>query len=83
MRIAVIKVVSRVGILAAGALTLLAQTVPDAAGVQFFEKKIRPVLAGRCYVCHGAMAPNVQGGLYLNSRDGLRKGGNSGSAIVA
>jgi hypothetical protein len=77
------RVVRRACLLVAGAVTLLAQSnPPDAAGVQFFEKKIRPVLAARCYVCHGAMAPKVQGGLHLDSRDGLRKGGNSGSPIV-
>jgi hypothetical protein len=58
MRIAASKVVSRACLLVAGAVTLLAQSAPpDAAGAQFFETKIRPVLASRCYVCHGAMAP--------------------------
>ncbi len=60
----------------------LAQTAPpDAAGIEFFEKNIRPILATRCYVCHSAMAPKVQGGLQLDSRDALRKGGSSGSPI--
>jgi len=77
-------VVSRVCLLVAAAVTLLAQsTPPDAAGAQFFEAKILPVLANRCYVCHGVMAPKPQGGLRLDSREGLRKGGNSGSPIVA
>src|ERR1700722_11959808 len=86
MRIVTTKVVSRACLLLAGAVVLLAQSNPpvaaDAAGVQFFEKKIRPVLASRCYVCHGAMAPRLQGGLHLDSRDGLRNGGNSGSPIT-
>jgi hypothetical protein len=54
----------------------------DQAGTELFEKKIRPVLATRCYVCHSASSPKVQGGLWLDTRDGLRKGGNSGSPIV-
>jgi hypothetical protein len=84
MRIASIKAVCRACLLVGAAAALPAQsTPPDAAGVQFFEQKIRPVLAARCYVCHGPMAPKVQGGLHLDSRDGLRKGGNSGSPIVA
>src|ERR1700691_4282546 len=74
----------RAWLFVAGLVTLLAQsTPPDAAGVQPVEKKIRAILATRCYVCHGAMAPKVQGGLHLDSRDGLLKGGNSGSPIVA
>jgi hypothetical protein len=57
-------------------------SAPDAAGIEFFEKKIRPVLTTRCYPCHSAMTTKVQGELHLDSRDGLRKGGNSGSPIV-
>lgn len=34
------------------------------AGVEFFEKKIRPVLADRCYLCHSAGAKKVRGGLH-------------------
>ncbi len=84
MRSATMKLAVRACLFVVGLVTLLAQsTPPDPAGVQFFEKKIRPVLAARCYVCHGALAPKVQGGLHLDSRDGLRKGGNSGSPIVA
>ena len=60
-------------------------TVPATAqapqGEEFFEKKIRPVLADRCYLCHGADAPQVQGGLLLDSRQGVLTGGNSGSAV--
>ena len=84
MRISAIKTVTLAAFFAAGAMTLLAQaTAPDVAGVEFFEKRIRPVLAARCYVCHGAMALKLQGGLHLDTREGLRKGGNSGSPIVA
>ncbi|MGV3720911.1 MAG: c-type cytochrome domain-containing protein, partial [Actinomycetota bacterium] len=52
----------------------------DAAGVRFFEMKIRPLLAARCYACHG---PQKQtSGLRLDSRDSLLKGGESGAAVV-
>ena len=57
----------------------------DAAGLDFFEKKIRPVLAQECYQCHSAQAAaqkKLKGGLLLDSRDGARKGGESGPAIV-
>jgi hypothetical protein len=49
-------------------------------GLEFFENKIRPVLVAECYECHGA--EKQKGGLVLHSRDGLRKGGDSGPAII-
>jgi len=48
----------------------------------FFENKIRPVLADKCYKCHSTYAEKVKGGLLLDTRDGLLKGGESGKAIV-
>ena len=67
----------------AGSMALLAQAPPpDAAGNEFFEKKIRPVIATRCYVCHSASAAKIQGGFELDTREGLRKGGNSGPVIT-
>src|SRR5579885_2020833 len=53
----------------------------DAEGLQFFEQKIRPVLVEQCYECHSAGSKNLKGGLYLDSRDGLLKGGDSGPSI--
>ncbi|MBW3598115.1 MAG: PSD1 and planctomycete cytochrome C domain-containing protein [Planctomycetes bacterium] len=54
----------------------------DAAGVEFFEKKIRPVLVERCYACHAASAKEVKGGLLLDTRNGMLQGGDSGTAVV-
>ncbi|MFM1770304.1 MAG: hypothetical protein RJA22_2833 [Verrucomicrobiota bacterium] len=54
----------------------------DPAQLEFFEKHIRPVLAGHCYDCHSAGARKVQGGLLLDTREGLLQGGNSGPALV-
>ncbi len=48
----------------------------------FFEKSIRPVLVSKCYGCHSAEAEKVRGGLLLDTRDGLRTGGDGGPAIV-
>jgi hypothetical protein len=62
--------------------TSMAALAADSAGIDFFEQQIRPVLAERCYVCHSAKSPRAQGGLYLDTRDGIRKGGNSGPAIT-
>ena len=48
----------------------------------FFEKRIRPVLVEHCYPCHSSSAKIIQGGLRLDHRAGLAKGGDSGPAIV-
>jgi hypothetical protein len=49
----------------------------------FFEKKIRPVLAESCFECHSTSSKKVKGGLLLDSREGLLKGGENGPAVVA
>lgn len=49
---------------------------------EFFENKVRPVLVKHCYKCHSADATKVKGGLYLDSREGVLKGGDSGPAVV-
>ena len=49
------------------------------AGVDFFEKKVRPVLVERCYECHSA-EHKIKGGLRLDSKEGWLKGGDSGPA---
>jgi hypothetical protein len=63
-------------------LALTGSAAADDAGIEFFEKKIRPVLAKHCYQCHSAQAKKLRGGLALDSRDGVRKGGDSGPAVV-
>lgn len=49
----------------------------------FFEAKIRPVLVEHCYECHSGASDPLQGGLRVDTADGLRRGGDSGAAIVA
>lgn len=58
------------------------QSVPPITDQQrdFFEQEVRPILVGKCYECHAGR--EVSGGLLLDSKNGLRKGGDSGSAIV-
>jgi hypothetical protein len=50
-------------------------------GIEFFENKIRPVLSKYCYECHSAQAKKVKGDLWLDTREGLLKGGASGPAL--
>ena len=50
--------------------------------IAFFESRIRPVLIRHCYECHSSAAAEIRGGLLLDSRDGVRKGGDTGAAVV-
>ena len=50
--------------------------------VEFFEKRIRPLLATHCYGCHSGEAEKLKAGLLVDSREGLLVGGDSGPAIV-
>ena len=54
----------------------------DPAGVEFFEKFIRPVLAQKCYDCHSRESGKQKGGLSLDTRESIRLGGESGHAVV-
>ncbi len=49
--------------------------------LEFFEKRIRPVLVEKCHRCHSAGAEKLKGGLYLDSRDGVLLGGELGAAV--
>ena len=65
-------------------IELQAATTPshDPAGVEMFEKHIRPIFVENCYKCHSADAEKVKGGLLLDTREGLLKGGETGPAII-
>ena len=58
---------------------------PGQNRIDFFEKKIRPVLAERCYQCHSAEAAGtgmLMGKLQLDTREGVERGGARGPAVV-
>jgi hypothetical protein len=56
--------------------------VVQAQDAAFFESKIRPVLAKHCYGCHSSKLPSPFGGLVLDTKAGLLKGGATGHAVV-
>jgi len=59
------------------------ESVPaDREGVEFFEREVRPILAARCYPCHSAQAEKLRGRLYLDSKAGWMRGGESGPVIA-
>ncbi|WP_152051565.1 c-type cytochrome domain-containing protein [Tautonia marina] len=53
----------------------------DPEGKAFFEAKIRPVLIEHCFACHSSQAKPPKAGFRVDTRSGLRRGGDSGSAI--
>ena len=57
-------------------------TSANASSPEFFEAKVRPVLATNCYDCHSVDLDKPYGDLRLDSREALLKGGKSGAAIV-
>ncbi len=60
----------------------LPEPKPTAEQLAFFESKIRPVLADKCYKCHSEKSEKIRGGLVLDTRDGIRRGGDNGPAVV-
>src|SRR5579863_10680580 len=73
-------------LLLAGSLLPIASVVraldtptDPAASPDFFETKVRPVLADKCYSCHTSTA---MGGLRLDSREAMMKGATRGPAVV-
>lgn len=74
----------RYAVLAVFLIVVLAPTSQaQDAGIEFFERKIRPILVEHCYECHATTAKKVRGQLLLDSRDGVKRGGVNGSVIVA
>jgi len=65
-----------------GAVKGGAEPAPTPDQLAFFEKKIRPVLAQKCYKCHAADSEKIKGGLVLDTREGIRAGGDTGHAVV-
>lgn len=55
---------------------------PSPAEIEFFEKKIRPLLASNCFGCHSSESKQLRGQLLLDSREGVLKGGSSGQPAV-
>ncbi len=63
------------------AMPCWAESKPDPAAIEFFEKHVRPVLAEHCYQCHGSKKQSV--GLRLDNRASALKGSENGPVIVA
>ena len=73
----------RVGVVAVVCLVVMSSATAgadDADGVRFFREKIEPVLKAQCYSCHSRQAEEVKGGLRLDFKAGVLRGGDCGPA---
>ena len=77
------RAVAMVGMLLVSSALAQGPVQREREEVRFFESRIRPVLIEHCYDCHNGEAAEPGGGLLVDSREGLLRGGVSGPAIVA
>src|ERR1700728_2794196 len=52
----------------------------EAAKPEFYTTKVQPIFQANCYKCHGGM--NHRGGLSIQTRAGMLKGGHEGPVLV-
>ena len=62
---------------------ILCRLMSAQSDAAFFERKIRPVLAEKCWSCHGASAKLSFAGLQLDSKAAVAKGSDAGPIIIA
>ncbi len=55
---------------------------PTAEQIEFFEKRVRPVLVEHCYECHSGDARRLEAGLRLDTRAAVIAGGDSGPSVI-
>jgi cytochrome c553 len=78
---AILVICGGVALLGAAAWANSPQAKTDAEQAAFFESRIRPILFENCFSCHAEK--DQKGGLRLDSRDALMKGGSRGATLVA
>jgi hypothetical protein len=83
MRLAILTTWPILALLALGSTPkTLTATEPTPQSIEFFEKKVRPILAQHCGRCHSTQAKKLKARLLLDSQAGLLKGGDGGPVIV-
>ncbi len=78
--LAALRIASGAGLILAVAASQLTAAEPNAAGLEYFERKVRPLLAENCYSCHGEK--KQKGKLRLDSPGAIRAGGESGAIFT-
>src|SRR5436305_4047535 len=72
----------RLRILAVATSLLAAALCASAAEKVDFQREIRPILADKCFACHGRDAEHREGGLRVDQREAAVKGGDSGEPAI-
>ncbi len=65
-----------------GAIDIVEAPTFSPEQIEFFETQVRPVLVRHCYDCHSSDAAELKAGLYVDSREAMQKGGDSGPAVL-
>ena len=63
-------------------MLLLSAGASTPSDLEFFEKKVRPLLSQHCYECHSSDSRDLKGGLRLDHRRGVLEGGHTGPAVI-
>jgi hypothetical protein len=82
LRTRVFRLLVCVALVGAAGAAIAAEQAFSPADLEFFEKRVRPILAERCYECHAAGKNKEKGGLRLDDRGAVLAGGDSGPAAV-
>ena len=53
---------------------------PSKEDLEFYNKRVRPILEKNCYECHSQKADEVQSGLRVDERQAIIQGGDRGTA---
>ena len=77
-----VRMCGLIALLLACRFTVASEPPVNRQGIEFFEKRIRPVLVQSCYQCHSGETVEPKAGLRLDSREGLLRGGESGASII-
>jgi hypothetical protein len=82
LNVVLLTVLACVGLSPCQAAPKTSDPRPSKEGLDFFEKKIRPVLVHNCYECHSGNVAKAKAHLVLDTHDGLHKGGDSGAVVA-
>lgn len=69
------------GVFASAPLFAAAEAEPSKEHAEFFKSKVEPILSDKCYKCHSVTTGKVKGGLALDDKSALAKGGDNGPII--
>src|SRR4051812_32558727 len=77
-----IRPVILASLMAVPAFSVFAADEPTKEQQEMYLNKVLPILAENCFRCHSAQEQKDKGGLTLDTRDAMIKGGDTGPAIV-